>query len=335
MAWNVLLILWHLNKNILMKRFWISVIFVGIVLLGIVALSIYGHNNNWHECLFGKRVVTETLSGEKQIEDNTPTGEYVKLVGAFIGGILVIWGLVVSNSRVKEMNTQNKIALRGQINTRFKDASVLLADERASANIAGIHALHQIAEETSTDPTQKHYVKIVNDILCAFIRANSKRDSNEEGIVESVHNLKEEIVIQTIVDVLFKSKNNVYRKFKLEADLYGSVFKGITFNDANLLNVKFWRAYFEEVWFIDAQISNVNFRKATFSDVSFKRAKFILPTVNFFKAKFMNDLDFSESALENVLLQELVEMNIKTDVDNKLKRTKPVKNKKGSKESIS
>jgi len=194
--------------------------------------------------------------------------EILTYIGVICGAIIVLGNLYSSNRR-------NYLTEKGQLDIRFKDAALLLASEDSSANISGIYALHQIALEASKDNSQKGYIKVIHDIFCSFIKDNSEIKRSEDNYAEIIHseNHKNSTVIQSIVNILFKEKDNIYFKEKLKSDLYNCVFENINFNNLNLKNVKFWRSHIKNSFFVDTTLENANFRKVVFKGIKFIRVK--------------------------------------------------------------
>lgn len=138
--------------------------------------------------------------------DGKNLASFIKLLGAVIGMITVIWGIKINNDRVnqiaKQVEKQNEITERGQINTRFKDAALLLAEDNTSANLSGAFALHQIAKDASLKVDKEGYVEIIHEILCAYVSEN--RD-NENRLLTS----------RIILNNLLPETNSIYTLLQL------------------------------------------------------------------------------------------------------------------------
>jgi uncharacterized protein YjbI with pentapeptide repeats len=229
----------------------------------------------------------------------TPTTIASKLtyIGAFIGGILLAINAYFIYKRTKELNRSNNLVAKGQLDTRFKDAATLLAAGNTSAELSGIHALHQIAIEASKTEDQKDYVKVIKDILIAFIKENSvieyKKDENgkilldefDELIVEKAYNTKSNIVLQTIIDKLFiDGECKIYTEYSIY--LSETVLHGISFAFAQLQNVNFIKVQLQNSYFLKAQLENVYFRKTELENVIFEDAR--LQSVRFINTQLQN-----------------------------------------------
>lgn len=275
---------------------------------------------------------------------DTPSalGEYVKTVATVLGGALVLLGLWINNRRVAEQIRQNNIAEKGQINTRFKDAATLLGSENVSSILSGVYALHQIASESSVgDEIQKGYVRIIHDILCAYVRENTETIVKEDDGREWRVNSKPTIVIQTIIKVLFKNNEFIYSD--LMTDLSNCIFEDTDFDNAYIANVDFSKTkfirstanncsfvacYLENTFIDEVNFSGSSFDKVVFDNSHIKNSSLaesklsecdfwdvILYKTTFEKAKmekidfknaiFEEDVIFSDTALAGFTLDEI------------------------------
>ena len=233
------------------------------------------------------------------INDNN-IGEFLKLIGLGVGGCGAIWGLMINNNRVKEQTKQNEIAERGQINTRFKDAAQLLASDNTSTILSGIHALHQIALESSKDSKMIGFVYTIRDIFQSYIEENSYIIANDLMITDGGNN-KKTIIIQTIVEVLFRS--DVYNIFEIKNSSFINInLGGIKFTN-NFTNVYFDKCIFSDTSFDDIKLKKVTISNAETGNIYSSMRKVKLKQVAIYKC----DLDsfdfischFSFSKIEN------------------------------------
>lgn len=249
------------NKKAISKIYY-KYIFL-IIIFGTILIGILFYKLDAHIVLFG----------------DTPSapGEYVKTVATVLGGALVVLGLWINNRRVAEQTRQNNIAEKGQINTRFKDAATLLGSEKVSSILSGVYALHQIALESSIgDEMQKGYVRIIHDILCAYVRENTETIVKEDDGREWRVNSKPTIVIQTIMKVLFKNNEFIYSD--LMTDLSNCIFEDIDLDDAYMAHVDF---------------SKTKFIRSTAKDCSMVSC--------YLENTFIDETDFSESSFDKVI----------------------------------
>ena len=262
------------------KRKWRKIIVAIIVLVAIMfVVGMCCIPFVWNERFFG----TETTIAET-----------LKYVGTLIGSILLAVNAFFIYRRVEEQSRSNSLVAKGQLDTRFKDAAMLLAAGNTSAELSAIHALHQIAVEASKTKDQKDYVGVIKDILIAFIKENSvieyKKDEEEEKWPEDVrvqtvkktYNKKSQIVLQTIIDKLFR--DNVWEIYaEYPTILSRTVLKRIDFSDAQLQNVNFREAQLQNANFDDAQLQGAIFWNAQLQETSFWGAK--LQSVDFNNAQ--------------------------------------------------
>jgi len=158
-------------------------------------------------------------------------GELFKVIVTILGGLVVVWGLYLNYRRTKTLEVQtnnqadqikafvkqNEITEKGKVDERFKNAIEHLGSEKDAIVLGGIYALHRIAQEDKT------YRQTVFDILCSYIREKTStlKDWSDYSVDERV-TIKPTIVIQTIIDVLFKYKNiQEFNYMGLTADLHG------------------------------------------------------------------------------------------------------------------
>ena len=228
----------------------------------------------------------------------------ITYVGAALGGTILLFQLMENNRR-------NDIADRGQVNLRFKDAAMLLGSEDTASILSGIYALHQIAIECSKGKKeQRGFVKVIHDILCAYVRESAKTITNDKGKKERICS-RPTVVMQTAVDVLFKNERNIYGKYK--SNLSGAVFNGVDFDKATLTDVRFWGATLTDIWFNGATLTdvwfngailrNVRFNNATLRDVWFEKAT--LRNVWFLGAT-LTDVDFIGTKLAGYSYEDII-----------------------------
>ncbi|MDD6209574.1 MAG: pentapeptide repeat-containing protein [Bacteroidales bacterium] len=313
------------NKN---KRFNYKYLFL-ITVLGFILLAVTLFCFDMHTIMYG--------------DSQSAVGQYIMSVVTVLGGALVGVGLWINNRRVLEQTRQNNIAEKAQINTRFKDAATLLGSENVSSILSGIYALHQIAMETSDgNDTQKGYVSVIHDILCAFIRENTDTIHDEVKGRDWRINKKPPIVIQTILKVLFTNEKQIYKE--LIADLSYCVFEyinleeaaftGVDFSKTKFIKSTFKKSVFESCFMEEAFIDEVDFsgcdfrkivfdnsliRKTTFENalladcdfwhtqqnsVSYKNAGF--KNVDFKNSVFENKMNFDETPFKNLSHEQII-----------------------------
>ena len=234
-------------------------------------------------------------------------GEYIKLIGACIGGLAVFWGLDINNKRIMQQLEQNKIAERGQIGTRFKDAILLLSNEKNSVNLSAIYALYQIALEVYNEKKQLEYIHTIHDIFCSYIRENCLINNNSNQNIR----LQNNNVVQLIIDKLSKGKKPL-------------IFKSIekNFNNCNLKDINFKNSHMKNAIFKNADLQGVNFDKSNLKITDFSEANLQNVTFcnayteysNFQKANlqgmkivnsYLQNCDFNEANLQGINFYEI------------------------------
>jgi len=244
-------------------------------------------------------------------ETHTTIAEKVTYVGAFIASILLATNAYLFYKR-------NNLMAKGQLDTRFKDAAILLAAGNMSSELSGIHALHQIAVEASQTKDQKNYVSVIKNILITFIKEKSviEYKKDEAGkmlldkvkapIVDKAHNNKSQIVLQIIIDKLFKDENcEIYTEYP--TDLSSTVLKEINFSNAKLQGANFDKALLQNANFSLAQLQNARFENAQLQNVRFASAQ--LQGAHFWNAQLqeasfglrpqLRDANFTHAQLQN------------------------------------
>lgn len=201
-------------------------------------------------------------------KDNNPKGELLKVVLTVLGGVGAIWGLSLNSRKTKALeeqtiasqkqidNTQlqidallyqNKIVEKGKIDERFKNAIEHLGDSRAAIVLGGIHSLHRIAQEDES------YREPVFNILCSYIRETTKNAEYQKE-----NKKMPSIVIQTIIDTIFKSKKDDKFIYKgLIAYLMFSYLAGANFRSANLVKAEMYSTQLQFAKFGGANMQGI------------------------------------------------------------------------------
>ena len=296
-------------------------ILVALILIGLLLIPCIS------EFFFGVEV------GENGKKIPIAPEKIITYVGAAFGGTILLFQLMENSKRNRNMEISNQnivktneIAERGQINTRFKDAAMLLGSNDTASILSGIYALHQIAMECHKGKEeQKGYVKVIHDILCAYIRESAETKTNDKGEEERICT-HPTVVMQTLVDVLFKNKGDIYGDYF--SDLGGAVFidvsfeftslRNVWFNNAALTKIRFcvYNIILHNVWFVKATLMDVDFGEATLSVVIFHEAT--LTDVGFEKAT-LTCVNFDNAILTNVsfFMAKLTTISFKDMFDEK------------------
>lgn len=222
-------------------------------------------------------------------------GEFAKFILTIFGGLLVFVGLWLNYKRTKNLENQTKnqsdqikafvkqndITEKGKVDERFKNAIEHLGNKNSAIILGGIYALHRIAEE------DKLYRQTVFDILCSYIREKTAilKEWKEYSVNERT-SIKPTIVIQTIIDLLFKIPNNqkyIYDGFK-----------------ANLNGIRCINSNFNKAHLNGADLSEAHLERAIMTDCFMNHA--ILNGTSFYDAKLSN-AHLEEAFLSNCLLK--------------------------------
>lgn len=248
-----------------------------------------------------------------KVQPNNVNGDFFKFILLIVGGIIAIYGLMVNykrleitNRQVEQQTEQVKIAIKQiqlaektQINTRFKDAAQLLASEHTSAILSGIYALDQIVVEVSQsdDEQYKGYVKVVHDILCAYLRENSILDELGKPIKRN----RPDIVFQTIVSQLFVNNKAVYNG--LEAELQKTYLAGLYLEGANLQRTVLLFTNLQYTILKRADLQSAFLALANLQGASLQGAK--LNETDFSNAEMDVDTNFSGTCLADYSIEEI------------------------------
>jgi len=216
-------------------------------------------------------------------------GELFKVLVTILGGLIVIWGLYLNYRRTKTLEVQtnnqaeqikafvkqNEIAEKGKVDERFKNAIEHLGHDKDAIVLGGIYALHRIAQE------DKSYRKTVFDILCSYLREKTSSlklwADYQEG--ERVI-IKPTIVIQTIIDLLFKC--DVIQKY---------IYTGFR---ANLNGIRCIKADFKEAYLEQADLTNAHLEGAELKKVRLEGA--------FLSGSHFTDAYLEKAHLENATI---------------------------------
>lgn len=235
-------------------------------------------------------------------------GELFKVLVTILGGLLVLWGLYLNYRRTKTLENQtenqskqiqafvnqNKITEKGKVDERFKNAIEHLGNEKDAIVLGGIYALHRIAQEDKT------YRQTVFDILCSYIREKTSMDEklniewSELSETERAVT-KPKIVIQTIIDLLFKIPDNqdyIYEGFKANlngiicisanfistllqgADLSNAHLESSDFSKALLSGASLYHAFMQNARLDNAYLDETNLSSSDFSDANLNDSHF-------------------------------------------------------------
>ena len=215
----------------------------------------------------------DDISNNYFSKDN-PKGELIKVFLTFIAGIIALLVWHSSYRRAKATEKQLKIMEKGNIESRFNNAVGHLGNENPTIVLGGIHVLHQIAVEN------ENYTRVIHNLFCNYLRENStklypeKRSYSDSGRLVQVSAVegtpKCPIIIQTLIDYLFKEYNNkdsVYNGF--DSDLSYSTIKNCDFEKAKIRRVNFNNCIFENCHFFETILLECRFSESILTKCHF------------------------------------------------------------------
>lgn len=214
--------------------------------------------------------------------------ETLKFIGFAMGGILAALGAIAVNRRADALIKNNKLIEIGHINERFKTAVEHLKDEET--RIAAYYEFYSLAKQ------HENLRENILNILCGQLRKFTIAT-----IYQKNHSDKPSENMQTLLDVLFKSKDrNVFDK--LSANLRQTYLVGANLENANIGFADFQKATLRKVKFLNTNLQNADLQNADLQETEFRGAD--LRCTKFSYAKFqgtdLREADLREADLRNV-----------------------------------
>ena len=203
-------------------------------------------------------------------------GELFKVCLTTIAGIGALIALYYSAKRVQAME-------KGNVDTRFNNAVGHLGSKNSTVVLGGIHALHQIAVK------HKSYRQVVHNLFCSYLRENSA------NLYDKKTPDKCPIIIQTLIDYLFKfynNKNSVYKGYR--SNLSFCTFKNCNFNETEINDVNFCNSTFEKCHFLLTTLTDCAYIGGTLTDCNFNNGILINCSFCFVK---LTDCFFGDGTL--------------------------------------
>ena len=226
------------------RRHWKPLVISGAILIA-VALFV--------------NLITNTLPWVEQEQEGprwTPWGEVIsKIVTPFLAFIITLLGLYrifkqfqIQVNQVKDQaeNSRKQIAAE-----QFKNAIDHLGDEKHAIVLGGVHALHNLARNYP-----KEYSQQVFEVLCSFVREETTKPEYQRKVLEAIDSYDKKqaalqasslptqtnqtvqgaslIVIQTIVDKLFRDEKSREFYQMYDINLSGAFLRGVNFYYAHL-----------------------------------------------------------------------------------------------------
>ncbi len=242
--------------------------------------------------------------------------ETLKFIGWGMGGLLIIFGLIIAHRRTEanmksadaasasagaavasveaavantrmqekllEQQTQNAMdAEKNRMQSHIQTVSAGLGADNSLSRMTSFAQLYDLAQDNS----DKNLRRSILNKLCAHLRQITTA-TNYEGKDKPTEE------VQTLLDLLFKPEDksifqglraNLQRVYLVGADLECAYMQKGNFREANLENVKFFGAELNNAEFHKTTLKNTNFPHAILNGAKFSHA--LLDTVDFENAK--------------------------------------------------
>ena len=222
----------------------------------------------------------------------------------------------ISNTQ-KEISIETLKIAQSQVTAeQFNNAIHNLGNENQAVVLGGIHALNHLA--------MKHdeYRQQVFDILCSFLREETVKEEYQKRILASIDSSEEpyipdtsqqvtsRVVIQTIVDRLFREEKSSELYQQYNANLRGAFLRGINFCKASG-NLNWQKADLQNVDLQGVSLEGAHLQEANFCGAKMQGALLVnakLQKAVLVKSEFMGaDLshaNLQETVLNNANLQK-------------------------------
>jgi uncharacterized protein YjbI with pentapeptide repeats len=233
-------------------------------------------------------------------------GELVKVFLTFIAGIIamLVWHSGYKRVKVMEKQTEKtgeqiRVMFKGNIDTRFNNAVGHLGNVNPTVVLGGIHALQQIAVE------YEDYTQLVHNLFCSFLRENSTKLYKNIDFMETPDFCP--VIIQTLIDYLFKpynNKDNIYKEKGFLSDLRFSTLKNCDFKYAECKTVAFAYCTLENCDFTFTKLTECFFHRATLLNCDFESGN--LTDCSFYDNIALVNCDFA--------MGELIDCNFQDNV---------------------
>jgi uncharacterized protein YjbI with pentapeptide repeats len=243
-----------------LRRTELTVIISTVILLFLITTLLYRSFPEVIENYFGEKVSLAKL--------------YTYL-GSVVGVVIVLEQIVSSYRRNRLQEEYNSVIAKGNLDNRFRDASLLLGNESSSAQLSGVYALNQIAIDAHADG-RDGYVEVIKKILCAVLRDGSKQE--------------QPFVVQTILDLIFRSETSALFG-RYPTDLSGAMLKDMNLENADLQRSNLACANLEGAMLAGANLENAILQNANLNDTDLKQAN-------------LTNADFNRASLNRALMSK-------------------------------
>ena len=143
---------------------------------------------------------------------------------SIFGAIGLLYNIRISGKRLTNQQIQINSQSKSERDSRFAKGIELLGNPTSSARTGAAYTLYFLAKDF-----REEYAKTVFDILCAHVRSITEDKTYRER-----YNIVPSTEIQTIVDLLFKEKDNEHIFYRFKANLQSAFLHGINIAKGNL-----------------------------------------------------------------------------------------------------
>lgn len=258
-------------KKFFKKTWLIFIIFVLLIIAGTLPY--------WYEFIIETHF-NINFNNDKNTERSQFKWEIIKNIGYFIGIVLLIWQISISNRRAKAAEKTADATLLSGVEQRYHNACEHLGSNVLSVRVGAIYNLYHISQSTNT------YDQTIFDMFCAYLQNKPK----EEPTLGNIITKKEK---QIIIDKLFKVEKDKRVLINLkEIDLKGADLNGINFSNADLSCKS------------GADLTSTNLDTCVFDNADLSNAKLPekLDVINSMNGAIMNGVNFISGTNLNGLL---------------------------------
>ncbi len=198
--------------------------------------------------------------------------------------------------------------------TKFKDARLLLASAEKCVILAGIYSLHQIALEAHREEKGR-VTKLVHSLLCSFIRERYSVSETENNL-PYVNDEDRDIIIHTLIDVLFRNGEDIYNNYRSDlsnVNFSGCDFSGASLCDAILTEADLSFSVLSDVDMKGVDLSFTNMSGVKIKNVDFRFSKFVFTELvgSHIEESDFSSSDFSYTNLSMAIVDKVNFINVK------------------------
>ena len=181
----------------------------------------------------------------------------IRNLGLVIGGIIAML-LAVWRSQVA--TRQADTAQQGLLNERHQQGAEMLGSEVLSVRLAGVYALHRLAEEHP----EEYHIQIMN-LLCAFVRHPTKDESLTVN-QPPPYSMREDVrVVATTIGSRREAGLAIEKREGYRLDLRRADLSGLVLFQSNLAKADLREANLAPTGFFEVDLSGAVFLSAVLS----------------------------------------------------------------------